>query len=290
MKIAITDKKSFDQLSDLGGVDIMIKTIYVGYQAPHPENFSYHRDTSADEWLLIHTLTPAEFFVSGKWRIYPENQIILYPPHASADYRACNGPYKNNWMTFYTDEKYIVQTAIPFNIPIQISCADSFHHLFHLLAIENYFDYEYREQSIGHLFHLLFDKLSEACHNSSSVQSRENLLALNLEIQSNPGFQWSVPYMAKRLNISPGYMQSLYRKTFGVSCMEDVFNKRIELAKDYLAHSQYTITQIAELCGYQSSEHFFRQFRRLTSTTPSHYRQKVRGEEMPGRFNDTNLN
>lgn len=257
----------------------MIKTIYVEYQAAHSEDFSYHRDDSADEWLLIHTLTPAEVLIDGKWKFYPENQIIIYPPHARADYRACNGPYKNNWMTFLTDEKYIAQAALPFNVPIQISCADSFHHLFHMLAIENHFDYEYREQSIGHLFHLLFDKLSEACHSSTSVQSRENLLTLNLEIQSNPGFQWSVPYMAKRLNISPGYMQSLYRKTFGVSCMEDVFNKRIELAKDYLAHSQYTITQIAELCGYQSSEHFFRQFRRLTSTTPSNYRQKVRGEE-----------
>lgn len=266
----------------------MIETIYVGYQFSHTEDFSFHRDESANEWLLVHTLTPAEVLVGGKWKSYPENQIIIYPPYTGADYRAYNGPYKNNWISFYTDEKYIVQAALPFSTPIQISYADSFHHLFHMLAIENYFDYEYKEQSIGHLFHLLFDKLSEACHNSSFVPNKENLLALNLEIQSNPGFHWNVPYMAKRLNISPGYMQSLYRKTFGVSCMEDVFNKRIELAKHYLTHSQYTITQIAELCGYQSSEHFFRQFRRLTSTTPSNYRQKFRRDEMSDQFNGTN--
>lgn len=76
----MNDKQKIDQLSDLRGENIIIRTIYVGYQAPHPENFSYHRDASSDEWLLIHTLTPAEILIQGSWKIYPENQIILYPP------------------------------------------------------------------------------------------------------------------------------------------------------------------------------------------------------------------
>ena len=206
---------------------------------------------------------------------YPENQILIFPPHSKADYRACSDSYQNNWMSFLTNEKFIVHSTLPLNIPIQISCPETFHSLFQMIAIENFFDYQYKEQSINHLFHLFFDKLSEACNCSSPTLPNQDLLTLNFEIQSNPGFPWNVPYMAKRLNISTGYLQVLYRETFGISCMEDVFHKRIELAKEYLAHSHYTVAQIADICGYQSLEHFCRQFRRLTSMTPSAYRKQT---------------
>lgn len=256
----------------------MIKTIHVGYHSSHPSDFSYYRDSSDANWLMIHTMTPAEFYINEKWTSYPENQVVIYPPYASAQYRAFEGSYQNNWVSFQTDEKYIVQSSLPFRSPFQINQPDYFSDLFHMIAIENFFDYEYKEQSIDHLFHLLFNKLAEIYQSNLSTPNREKLLALSLEIQSNPGFHWSVPYMAKRLNISPGYMQSLYRKTFGISCMEDVFNKRIELAKDYLAHSHYTIIQIAEICGYQNPEHFFRQFRNKTSMTPANYRKQFQSE------------
>lgn len=252
----------------------MIQIIYVGYQISHPEDFSYHRDDAQENWLIIHTLTSAEFLISGKWKEYPENQILIFPPYTKADYRACHGPYRNNWIAFKTNEKFILNSTLPTASPILVACPEIFHYLFHMLSIENHFDYIHKEQSINHLFHLLFDKLSDFYNSDSSALQKKNLLTLHLEIQSNPGFPWTVPYMAKRLNISTGYLQVLYRKTFGVSCMEDVFQKRIELAKEYLTHSHYTIAQIADICGYQSLEHFCRQFRRVASSSPSEYRAK----------------
>lgn len=54
--------------------------------------------------------------------------------------------------------------------------------------------------------------------------------------------------------------------------MKDVYEKRIEMAKKYLADSNYTITQIADLCGYQNTEHFCRQFKQITGITASEYR------------------
>ena len=112
-------------------------------------------------------------------------------------------------------------------------------------------------------------------HRDSQLHSQD-LINLHLDILSNPSYPWTVMRMAKRLNISPGYLQAIYKSAFHVSCMEDVIQSRISLAKDYLLHENYAIHQIADLCGYQSIEHFSRQFHKIVGMTPNQYRKQNR--------------
>lgn len=252
----------------------MIKTVYAGYISVHPNDFTYHRDSSDDNWLIVNTINPAEFYIDGQWKTYSDNRVIIFPPHTQADYKACNGiNYINHWVSFITNETYITNTRLPFATPLKVSNQDTLDYLFHMIAAENFFNYEFKAQSINHLFHLLFDKLMEGCAGQSTSML-ESLSKLRFEIHGNPGFPWTVPYIADQLNVSTGYLQTLYKSTFGMSCMEDVFQKRIALAKDYLAHSSYNVSQISEFCGYQNIEHFCRQFKRITSMTASEYRRQ----------------
>lgn len=253
----------------------MLKTTYAGYIAEHPADFNCHIDNFHDYWIIVNTLCEAEIMIDGTWTYMPPNQIIIFPPQTPGDYRAHNGPFVNNWVMFKTDEQFIISHSLPYATPIQVAAQDIISYLFHMIATENCFEYEYRSQSINHLFHLLFYKISEfTTSEKSSLTGALN--QIRLTIQSNPAYDWSVPDMAKQLNISVGYMQSIYKKTFGISCMEDVFRQRIELAKSYIIQSSYSISEIAGICGYKSAEHFCRQFKRITGKTASQYRAECK--------------
>lgn len=252
----------------------MIRTQYAGHQSFHPVDFSYQRPAGQTDWLIIHTLTPAEFIIDGKWLRYEKDHVIIYPPDSLGGYRACdNVAYGNNWVSFFTTEKFITASSVPRGIPFPVEHSLIIDYIMHMIAAENCFENEYKEQSLNQLFHLLFNKLSESTEKDMPSINSE-LVKLRFNINNNPAYEWSVPGMAAMLNVSTGYLHIMYKKTFGISCMEDVFRSRIELAKDYIAHSNYSVNQIAELCGYQNTEHFCRQFKKQTGTTASEYKSR----------------
>lgn len=47
---------------------------------------------------------------------------------------------------------------------------------------------------------------------------------------------------------------------------------RISQACDYFAHSQLTVREVAELCGYSNQFYFSKAFKQITSMSPSEYR------------------
>jgi AraC-like DNA-binding protein len=93
-----------------------------------------------------------------------------------------------------------------------------------------------------------------------------------MEIYREPNREWTIYLMAEKLNISTGYLEEIYKNTFGVTCMTDVINSRINLAKKYLLYDNRSIAEIANLCGYHNMEHFFRQFKKKTGVTPNQFR------------------
>ena len=79
--------------------------------------------------------------------------------------------------------------------------------------------------------------------------------------------------MAKDLHISTGYLQLLYKREFNVSCMDDVISFRLLKARDLLIYTTESISEIAWQCGYNNPEHFCRQFRKFTGTSPGEFRK-----------------
>lgn len=251
----------------------MNQICYVEHDVSHPGNFVYDFPATHDWWLLILTHTPAEFLINDKIVEYPAECMVLYPPNTRIYYRSCSDSYKNDWLRFYTNESYIINTDIPLALPVNIPKSQYCNQLFQMLSYENFCNNYYRESSIESLFRLLFYKLSEAYHHNTAQTQNKDLINLRLEIKNNPGFPWTVPFMAKRLHLSTGHVQALYRKNFNTTCMEDVIYNRILLAKEHLVQSTYSIADIASICGYNNIEHFCRQFKQITGQTPKHYRK-----------------
>ena len=249
----------------------MNEILFIGYDAKHTKDFAFDFPENKDFYLLLLITSPAEVFLDGQWQYVCANSVILFPPEQEIHYRACGEVYSNDWIRFVSDETYV--TSFPLQgIPFPVSDPEYCHHLIKLLTWEAAFTSRNSEWLISDLMHALFLKLNENTTDILPSSHSSTILNLRKQIYNQPQRDWTVPLMAEYLHISTGYLQSLYKSSFGISCMDDVIEGRIRLAKDQLMYTDKTIAEIAEFCGYCNVEHFCRQFKQNMSVTPKQYR------------------
>ncbi len=250
----------------------MISIKFIGCNAFHSDDFTFDIPEGHNCWLLILTHTPAIFYVKNEYIEYPMNCAVLYRPYQRIYYRASTDKYINDWIRFDTDEAYITSTTLPCGIPFVVGDSSYCHTLFQLLTAEHTLNNSYKNITIDNLLRVLMHKLLESQRFQYVSPLQKKLNELKMDIYFNPSMDWSVAKMAKRLNISIGYLEDIYKTTFGTNCMDEVIKCRINLAKKYLLYEHYTIAEIAALCGYRSTEHFYRQFKKQTGFTPNFFR------------------
>ena len=248
----------------------------LGFDAVHPSDFVYDVAENHGWYLLILTHTPLRFRDGDGERVYPPHHAALFSPDSRIHYGACEDTYSNDWIIFSSDEAYVTQFPLQ-NRPFPVLDADYCHNLFQLLTWEH-MQNSY-ETVTSQLMALLFQKLRARIDQPGDADYCLELTALRRRIFSQPLENWSVPAMAEQLHISAGYLHLLYKRQFGVSCMEDVIASRIRLAKDYLTHTRLRVQEVATLCGYGSAEHFSRQFHKLCGMSPGQYRRATLTEK-----------
>jgi AraC-like DNA-binding protein len=82
----------------------------------------------------------------------------------------------------------------------------------------------------------------------------------------------SVSDIALAVDMHPVYLATEFRRYFKSTIGEYIRHLRVESACDRLAHTTLPMVEIALLSGFSSQSHFCRVFKRLTGTTPGHYR------------------
>lgn len=255
----------------------MIDIEFMQLNATHPDDFVY--GVRNNFWLLLLVKSPALFHVPTGDVVIQPNCAVLYPPKAFAYYQAYGENYVNDYVRFHTDESFVYYENIPLETPILLKSPAEMESLFELLSMENYFKFTYSQQSISMIMRMMFLKIKESLDDSNMTEQQRALIDLRYEIQLHPYYQWTVSSMANRLHVSAGYLQNIYKKQFGVSCMQDVVDKRIDLAKTHLIKTDFTSQKIASICGYQNVEHFCRQFKAVTGMSPLAFRKTAHGNQ-----------
>ena len=85
----------------------------------------------------------------------------------------------------------------------------------------------------------------------------------------------TVKYFAERVFLSPNYFGDLIKKETGKTPQEYIQDKLIDTAKERIAGSDMTISQIADELGFQYSQHFNRVFKKRVGITPNEYRKQI---------------
>lgn len=95
-------------------------------------------------------------------------------------------------------------------------------------------------------------------------------------IDANLSRAISLAELADLATVSPFHFSRLFKKRVGVSVMEYVVLRRVEVAKKKLQTTGDTLSSIAYECGFASQSHFTGTFKRVIGTTPAVYRKQVR--------------
>lgn len=90
-------------------------------------------------------------------------------------------------------------------------------------------------------------------------------LAENLSLQT----------LADILNISPGYLSTLFRKETGQTLIDYINRKRVRHAMHLLKTTRLQVQTIAQHCGIMDVQYFSKIFKRITQMTPKEYREST---------------
>ena len=81
----------------------------------------------------------------------------------------------------------------------------------------------------------------------------------------------TVSELASLCGMSEVYFRKRFADRFGVSPKEYLIRMRIDYAKSLLASEQFSVGEVAELCGYAEPCHFSREFSKRVGVSPNQY-------------------
>jgi AraC-like DNA-binding protein len=100
-------------------------------------------------------------------------------------------------------------------------------------------------------------------------------------IEKNVSEDIGLPTLAKIAGLSLPRFKSSFRKQLGVPPREYVLRRKVDAAKEMLASTSLSITDIAYLLQFSSSQYFATVFKRFAFVSPSEFRGRVKALDMP---------
>lgn len=88
----------------------------------------------------------------------------------------------------------------------------------------------------------------------------------------------SLAFVANQLNISYGYLSTIFTKTVGCSFKAYLVEVRMEKARTLLLSRNYRIYEIAQMVGYKNPRYFTDAFKKYYHYSPVDYIARFRGE------------
>ncbi len=95
-------------------------------------------------------------------------------------------------------------------------------------------------------------------------------------INSNLNSNITLEDGAKLLSVTPTYFSKLFKKEFGLTFITYITNKKIEIAKSWLEHTDMPILNISLELGFKEANYFCRIFKKSVGITPMEYRKQKR--------------
>ena len=85
-----------------------------------------------------------------------------------------------------------------------------------------------------------------------------------------------LPMLSTIANLSIYHFAREFKRSTGVTPHNYLLRKRVERAKDMLARTNYSLTEVALAAGFSDQSHLSRHFRQMVGSTPRNFRWSQR--------------
>lgn len=117
--------------------------------------------------------------------------------------------------------------------------------------------------------------LVEASSEAARTRESDRVEALIAEIRSDPGKEYPVDELSRRIGLSASNLALRFKALVGVPPHAFVIRCRIVSAKKALSDPKSKIADIARSLGFPSAQHFATQFKNVTGKTPREWRNTL---------------
>lgn len=90
-------------------------------------------------------------------------------------------------------------------------------------------------------------------------------------IDANLSSDLGLDELAALVDLSPSYFCHAFKQTLGTPPHRYVIQQRVERAKQLIKHENFSLSEVAALCGFSDQSHLTRHFKRLTGMTPKKF-------------------
>lgn len=127
-------------------------------------------------------------------------------------------------------------------------------------------------------FFIILLRLSETSESSKLQDTNKTLQHYRKFLLSvkNTGSPKAIAAYAKEAGISAVHLNRICNQVCGKSALLIVQEHLIQQSKNYLAHSSYSISEIAYLLNFEYPNYFARLFKKLHGMSPKEYRKSKR--------------
>lgn len=249
---------------------------------PEKAGFEIRHKKNREDYIFIHFHTPVTLKINDVLTVLQSHACVILDKDSSVFFKS-NYNLIHDWMHFTgniweilasygleTDKIYYPKTT------------DYITEIIRELEVECFSKKSYFVNLCDSKIQELFIKLAR---NAVLDETDEiipggvvkKFVDLRAAVFANLSYNWSVPLMAHRINLSESRFYTLYKQIFGISPKNDLICARIALAKNLLQSQRYTVDKVAELTGYISTFNFIRQFKKSVGITPGEYKHNLGG-------------
>lgn len=238
----------------------------------HARTYNVHWH-SHDVWELVYcTGGEGEFrFEEGDVIPYRAGEAVAIPPHMRHANFSRDG-FTNIHLT-------LDDPSFPFRTAFRVM-DDSLRHLENAFREAKFYyisDIRRRELLLAALGELISGYMVVYHSNSGYSPPVEQLRGLIINHYAEPDFALEAAIRAQPFHYD--YLRKLFKKEMGVTPLEYLTGLRMKKAEILLSSlwtREYSVGEIAELCGYDNALYFSRVFRKRFGCSPTQYAHKTK--------------
>lgn len=258
------------------------KLHYFGHEVIENAPFSINRPEGSFRYIFFHFISPVNIETEeGIFEAKP-GSCILYAPGVKQNFYVDHQRLKHDYLDFtIEDPSFFEDVRFPLNTVINPRMSKKISDYIERIHLEENSNRVGNQYLISNLISNLFISISRKIHNHTigpnrtyEERQRGAFEQLRLQMFHNPE-NFTVRFMAEKLDFSLPYFNALYKKFFHVTPIKDLTNARADYTLHLLKNNE-SINVITKKLGFSSVEYFYRWFKNYFHQTPNDYKNNLK--------------